>query len=215
MSEIRFLTKNIQGEKLIFTDRSALFWEREKALIISDLHVGKTAHFRKNGIAVPSSVLNDDLEKLEKLISFFNAEKLIIVGDFLHAGNNSDIDIFCDWRSKFHQLEIILIKGNHDRINPEILEKACIKEMVEELFIPPFTFIHEPLISENKFCISGHIHPGVLLESPIQRMKFPCYAVSGNQLILPAFSRFTGLDYKTLGRNFIKIAFAKGHIFEV
>lgn len=215
MSEIRFLNQNIQGENLTFTDRSALFWAREKALIISDLHVGKTAHFRKYGIAVPSDILNSDLEKLEKLIIFFKAEKLIIVGDFLHAGNNSDIDIFCVWRSNFPQLEIILVRGNHDRINPEILEKACIKEMVDELCIPPFTFNHDPLVSEFKFFISGHIHPGVLMESPIQRMKFPCFAVSGNQLILPAFSSFTGLNYKTLGPNFIKIAFAKGHIFIV
>lgn len=215
MPEIRTLTKNIKGENLIFTDQSALFWEREKAVIISDLHVGKTAHFRKNGIAVPSNILNDDLEKLKSSILNFQAKKLIIVGDFLHAGNNSDIDIFCDWRGQFPDLEITLVKGNHDRINPQILQKACIKEMVDELFMSPFTFIHEPSVSEDRFCISGHIHPGVLLEGKIQRLKFPCYAISQNQLVLPAFSKFTGLDYKTLGQNFVKIAFAKGHIFEV
>lgn len=215
MSDIRILTKIINGERLVFTDRSALFWEREKALIISDLHVGKTAHFRKNGIAVPSNILNDDLRKLGQLIQVFKAEKLIVVGDFLHAGNNSDIDIFCGWRSKFPDLQIVLVKGNHDRISEDILQKACIKEMVDKLFISPFTFIHEPEVLTNIFCISGHIHPGVLLEGKVQRMKFPCFAVSDNQLILPAFSKFTGLDYKTLNQNFIKIAFAKGHIFEV
>ena len=31
-----------------------MFWEEEKALIVSDLHFGKTGHFRKSGIAVPA-----------------------------------------------------------------------------------------------------------------------------------------------------------------
>ena len=59
---IQTLSKNIQNETLIFTNQKAIFWEREKTLIISDLHVGKSAHFRKSGIAVSSEILLDDLK---------------------------------------------------------------------------------------------------------------------------------------------------------
>ncbi|HEY4936402.1 MAG TPA: metallophosphoesterase, partial [Puia sp.] len=45
------------------TDRT-MFWEEEKALIVSDLHFGKTGHFRKSGIAVPPSVFKEDLQRL-------------------------------------------------------------------------------------------------------------------------------------------------------
>ena len=64
---IKILEKTIQHEKLIFTNQKAVYWEREKTLIISDLHVGKSAHFRKSGIAISSQVLHDDLEILENL----------------------------------------------------------------------------------------------------------------------------------------------------
>ena len=216
--EWNILTKSIEilGEKLLFTNQRTLFWEREKALIISDLHIGKTAHFRKNGIAIPSNILNEDLLRLEQLIQQFQAKKLIIVGDFLHAGNNSDLDIFCVWRKCFQSLKIILVKGNHDKISAQFLEENCIEFFENKFEISPFTFIHEPEISDRKFCISGHIHPGVLMkQKKIQSIKLPCFAYSENQLVLPAFSEFTGLDYKTLGSDFVKIAFNNDLIFEV
>ena len=161
---IKTLSKTILNETLVFTNHKAVFWEKEKLLIISDLHVGKAAHFRKNGIAISSEILEDDLKTLENLIQYFSAEKLIIVGDFLHAGKNSDFDIFCDWRAQFSDLKIILIKGNHDRFSNTILENLCIDIFENELEMPPFSFIHEPQEKTGKFVVSGHIHPGVLLE---------------------------------------------------
>ena len=56
-------------------------------------------------------------------------------------------------------------------------------------------FSHEALDSLQKSQIGGHIHPGVtLMAQNRQKLKFPCFLVSENQIILPAFSQFTGLD---------------------
>ncbi|MCW4450927.1 ligase-associated DNA damage response endonuclease PdeM [Kaistella sp. BT6-1-3] len=212
---IKTLEKNIQNEKLIFTNQKAVFWESQKIMIISDLHVGKSAHFRKSGIAVTSQILLDDLEVLENLISFFGAESLLIVGDLFHAGHNSDLEIFCDWRNRFPDLKITLIKGNHDRIPKKFYEDYCIGIVEDTLEIGPFTFVHEPQHMENRFTVSGHIHPGVVFQGKArQAVRLPCFAVSEKQLILPAFSKFTGLDTKTLNQNFKKIAFTKGIIFD-
>ena len=212
---IKTLEKTIHNEHLIFTNEKAMFWKRENALIISDLHVGKSAHFRKSGIAVPSQILVDDLEVLEKLISHFSVEKLIIVGDLFHAGYNSDLEIFCTWREKFNQIEIILIKGNHDRVPKKFYEDNCISTIDAVLEIPPFTFIHEPEMKDGGFTVSGHIHPGVVLAGRgRQIIKLPCYAVSDSQIILPAFSKFTGLDTRTLNNGFQNIAFTEGTIFD-
>ncbi len=212
---IKVLEKEIQHEILLFTNRKAIYWSREKALIISDLHVGKSAHFRRSGIAVPSQILLDDLEVLEKLISHFTVEKLIIVGDLFHAGYNSDLDIFCTWREKFNRIEIILIKGNHDRVPKKFYDDNCISTIDTILEISPFTFVHEPEIKDGSFTVSGHIHPGVVLAGRgRQIIKLPCYAVSASQIILPAFSKFTGLDTKTLNTGFRNIAFTEGTIFD-
>ena len=212
---IKILEKTIQHEKLIFTNQKAVYWEREKTLIISDLHVGKSAHFRKSGIAISSQVLHDDLEILENLISFFEVNHILIVGDLFHAGHNSDFEIFCDWRNRFPDLKITLIKGNHDRIAPKFYEEYCIDVVEKSLQIQPFTFVHEPENNTDAFSISGHIHPGVIFQGKArQRIKLPCFAFSENQLILPAFSKFTGLNTRTLNAGFDHIAFSEGIIFD-
>ena len=212
---IKTLEKNIEGENLTFTNLRAIYWAKEKTLIISDLHVGKSAHFRKNGIAIPAGILEKDLKNLEKLIEHFEVHHLLIVGDLFHAGKNGDLEIFCEWRKKFSSLKLTLIKGNHDRIKKEFYQENCIDLIEECLEIGPFKFIHEPKIEENTFSISGHIHPGVVFGTHKEKLKLPCFAYSKNQLILPAFSEFTGLDTKTLKRNYKAIAFTKKLIFEV
>ena len=74
-----------------------MFWEKEKALVLSDLHIGKAAHFRKNGIALSNQVFESDLQRLSILIEHFKPEKLVVVGDLLHAGDNSEVNQFCAW----------------------------------------------------------------------------------------------------------------------
>ncbi|OWR15032.1 ligase-associated DNA damage response endonuclease PdeM [Chryseobacterium sp. VAUSW3] len=212
---IKTLEKNIQNEKLIFTNQKAVFWESRKIMIISDLHVGKSAHFRKSGIAISSQILLDDLAVLESLISFFEVQHLLIVGDLFHAGHNSDLEIFCEWRNRFPDLKITLIKGNHDRISKQIYDDYCIDTVENSLEIQPFRFVHEPENIGTTFTVSGHIHPGVIFQGKArQAIKLPCYAVSESQLILPAFSKFTGLDTQTLKGNFKHIVFSKGIIFD-
>lgn len=184
----------IKEQHLILTNQRALFWKEASALILSDLHLGKTAHFRKNGIPLPSDIILEDLKRLSNLIDHFNPEKIIVVGDFLHAGKNSEFEIYKNWKLEFPALKIILVKGNHDRI----LEKHFLELEISEIYSiykeNEFTFSHEDLKNESQFVISGHLHPGVVLQSSTRKLKFPCYVVTENQLILPAFSTFTGLD---------------------
>lgn len=212
---LKILQKTILNVNLTFTNQRALFWSEEKILIVSDLHVGKSAHFRKHGIAVSSEILQTDLQKLEDLILFFEVERIIIVGDLFHAGYNSDLEIFKEWRRQFSQ-EFILIKGNHDRLKCEHYEKLGVECEENSLKIGPFTFIHDPkILEENQFYISGHIHPGFVLQGRNERLRLPCFAVSEQQIILPAFSKFTGLDTKSLKGDFKNIIFSEGTIFEV
>lgn len=181
---------NFAGEQLKLNQYRSIFWDKEKSLILSDLHLGKTAHFRKNGIALPNGVIEKDLENLQNLIEHYEPEKIIIVGDLFHAELNSEIEIFRKWFEDFKIIKWLLVKGNHDRFSEEFgIEEAQIYE-TENLI-----FSHESLDSLQKSQIGGHIHPGVtLMAQNRQKLKFPCFLVSENQIILPAFSQFTGLD---------------------
>ena len=212
---LQTLEKTIKNQTLVFTNQRALFWQEHGALIISDLHIGKTAYFRKNGIPIPSGILEKDLERLQNLLDLFSADQLLIVGDFLHAGKNKDFEIFEEWRSKNPTLKIILIKGNHDIHKADFLQHLDITIVDDFLELDPFTFIHEPLDSDSQFSISGHLHPGVTLKLEKRKtVRLPCFRVSDHQLILPAYSEFTGLDTKSC-KDFECIAFTEDLIFEL
>jgi metallophosphoesterase superfamily enzyme len=66
------------------------------------------------------------------------------------------------------------------------------------------------------FRISGHIHPGISLVIPPKRqVRLPCFLVSDHQIILPAFSTFTGLDSKDLSSLYQSYAISDDHIFPI
>src|ERR1700685_2130790 len=91
----------IKKQQLWLSPERMLFWEDEKALIVSDLHFGKTGHFRKSGIAVPQSVYKEDLQRLVSQIQHFQPSQIIIVGDFFHSQMNKELDLFQKWRENF------------------------------------------------------------------------------------------------------------------
>jgi DNA ligase-associated metallophosphoesterase len=205
----------LNGESIVLNNLRALYWPREEALIVSDLHIGKSAHFRKHGIPISVNVQHNDLERLTFLVSLYNPKKIIIVGDLFHAEINTDMDLFKIWRADHSDLEIILIKGNHDRLKDIVYDSFDIDYCDQELNLPPFKFIHEPEVIEDEFTISGHIHPGFLLRTKTkQRIKLPCFQVSESQLILPAFSEFTGLAISKNQKTNTYYAFTETSFFE-
>jgi len=189
------MTIECQGENLVLSKERAIYWEREKMLIISDLHIGKSAHFRKSGIQVPDSVGLTDLQKLSALMQEFQPEILLVTGDMFHNNINSDANAFLEWRKNHNLLQVVLVKGNHDDLRNEDYEALGIKVYHKELLLAPFRFIHDkPKESDNYYNITGHIHPGVILYGKAkQRLRFPCFYFGTHCAILPAFSVFTGL----------------------
>jgi len=175
-----------------------VLWEEQKALIIADLHFGKTGHFRKSGIAVPQSVFKEDLHRLFALIQHFKPEQLIIVGDMFHSHANKEMDFFIRWRNDTSALNIHLIKGNHDILQDDWYKEACIKVTSNKSQVDKFCFVHD--MNEAKvehpelsYFFSGHIHPGICVKSGSrQTLSFPCYYFNEQYAILPAFSKFTG-----------------------
>ncbi|MEO6540593.1 MAG: metallophosphoesterase, partial [Ferruginibacter sp.] len=125
-----FIRHTILNNSFLLSAGRCIFWEEEKALILSDLHFGKTGHFRKNGIAVPQTVFKEDMQRLTAQVQYFKAEQLIIVGDLFHSHANKEMEWFLKWRTDFALLNIKLIIGNHDILGKEWYNKAnisCIK----------------------------------------------------------------------------------------
>jgi len=175
-----------------------IYWEEQKSLIISDLHFGKTGHFRKSGIAVPQNVYKEDMQRLVNQLQFYKPQQLIVVGDLFHSVANKELDFFKKWRNDFSHLHIQLVKGNHDILKNEWYSEANITVSDNHLHVANFCFVHDisdactpsPQIS---YYFSGHIHPCVLLKGLAkQSLSLPCYYFGDNFAVLPAFSKFTG-----------------------
>jgi len=185
-----------QGEELILDKERALFLPKHQLLAISDLHLGKSAHFRQAGLQVPATIAQTDLQRLSWLIKQYQPETLLINGDMFHHGLNTDIEEFSVWRKQYQELNFLLVKGNHDRLSNANYAEMGIEIHEPSFCLGPFCFIHDaPQFTEDElYPISGHIHPGVTIVGKAkQRLKFPCFYFGKEYAVLPAFSLFTGL----------------------
>lgn len=207
----------IHQHTFTLTNQRALFWESEKTLVLSDLHIGKTAHFRKAGIPIPSTILERDLERLQQLIDQFNVKTVLTVGDLFHAGNNTDIESFQTFIKLNAPITFELIKGNHDRLKNSFYENMGIIVYKTHKDVGRFRFVHdEKHCDEDVFCISGHTHPGVTIRGKGKiAIKLPCFEVSDHRLILPAFSEFTGLNTKRTVASAVCYGFTDKSLFEL
>ncbi len=181
----------------IFTllSQKAIWWEEEKTLLVSDLHIGKITHFRKAGIAIPQEASEQNFHILDELMNGYSIKRIIFIGDLFHSDINSEWDRFCSWRNQYAAVEMLLILGNHDRFPIKKYEESCLIVHPLEFRIGGFTFSHHPKkeIEENEYVISGHIHPVIKLNGIArQQVKLPCFYFGGQQAILPSFGAFTG-----------------------
>lgn len=186
-----------KGQSLCLSADRSIYWEEEKALIVSDLHFGKTGHFRKAGIAVPQSVFKVDIQRLIAQIQYFKPATLIVVGDMFHSHANKELELFSKWRDDFSELSISLVKGNHDILQNKWYLQRGIKLFEPTLKISGFCFQHDPgncsKDGTDSYVFSGHIHPGITIHGTgKQSLRFPCFYFTDSYCVLPAFSRFTG-----------------------
>lgn len=174
----------------------AIHWLDENTLIVTDLHLGKSGHFRKSGIPAPHQINQTNICRLDSLVKQFHPDRLLILGDLFHSDVNREWFQFEEWRKNHNQIAFSLVPGNHDTLHSSFYSAANMKihsELVEE----NFRFVHNRPrydILETEFIFSGHIHPGIKLTGKgRQSLRLPCFFQKRQQLVLPAFGEFTGL----------------------
>jgi len=192
----KFLHFNFRGNNFLLTAGRSIFWEEEKILILSDLHLGKAGHFRKSGIGIPQTIFKEDLQRLLSQIQYFKPQTVLVVGDLFHSTGNKEHELFLKWRADMPSVSFQLVKGNHDILDSAWYEKAGILVHNKELTVGNFLFTHDIATVEmenNRYCFSGHVHPGVILNGAgKQSLRLPCFYFGKDHAILPAFGKFTG-----------------------
>ncbi|MGB9988809.1 ligase-associated DNA damage response endonuclease PdeM [Pseudoduganella rhizocola] len=185
----------VAGERVLLLPQKALFWPREKMLLVADIHFGKAASFRALGIPVPRGTTTENLARLDALIDAYGVQHILFLGDFLHAKAahaSSTLRAMLAWRARHPQLRLTLVRGNHDRHAGDPSEQLRI-DMVDEPFtIAPFSFCHHPDLQAPGFVLAGHVHPVYRLRSGWESLRLPCFVFGARRAILPSFGAFTG-----------------------
>ncbi len=132
----------IKDQNFWLSATRSIYWEKQKALIISDVHLGKSGHFRKAGIAVPQNVLKDDMQRFIEVVQHFHPQQIVIVGDLFHSNENKELELFLKWRRDIAHISIHLVKGNHDILDKTWYSDADIS-VTDLLQIDGFIFCHD------------------------------------------------------------------------
>ena len=188
------------GEEWLLTEGRALFWPRENALLVADLHLEKGSFFARHGQMVPPYDSRETLERVALAIRETGARRVITLGDNFHDSDGSQrleehaagmLDALTkavDW---------VWITGNHD---PE-MEARHGGTLADELEIRGVILRHRAKRGETRPELSGHYHPRLQLKVRDRSIRRPCAVVSANEgadgrpsgrMILPAFGAYTG-----------------------
>jgi DNA ligase-associated metallophosphoesterase len=189
-------TIDLAGESVTLCPERAMFWPREKTLFIADAHFGKALTFRSRGVFVPHGTTADNLLRLDRLIERWAPERIVFLGDFLHAkeaqhdGLQSEL---AAWRTRHAGLRISLVLGNHDAhagAPPAALDFELLEEPVR---LGPFALRHHPVEVDDHYVLAGHLHPGFVVAGRAhQKARVPCFWLGQRVGVLPAFGAFTG-----------------------
>lgn len=210
----------IAGEEIYLLAERALWWPNASTLVVADLHWGKASTFRAAGIPIPIGTTSDDLARLDSAIIRTGARRMVVLGDLFHARAgriaSHTLAELRRWRSLAPPLEILLVRGNHDRHAgdpPHDLRINCVNAPA---FVPPFVFRHEPAQHGDGYGLAGHVHPGLtLMGRGLQRETLPCFVFGSTGAIIPAFGSFTGFGTVEPGAGDRAFVVVEGEVLEV
>ena len=166
-----------------------------RALIVADVHLGKSATFRARGLPVPEGDNEHDLGRLAICIAQTKATRLVVAGDLIHAAAGkppatlSAIEAFLN----DCPVPVTLVLGNHDRSSGSLPADWGI-EVVQTLDLDGWCIIHDPADAPaDRPSIVGHLHPAIKIpDGKRSSLRLPCFWLRGNSLVLPSFGSFTG-----------------------
>ncbi|HLG80388.1 MAG TPA: ligase-associated DNA damage response endonuclease PdeM [Bradyrhizobium sp.] len=201
-------TLDIAGVTLLADISGALFWQDERLLVVSDLHLEKGSSFATRGVLLPPYDTAATLSQLAAVVSRHDPRTVIALGDSFHDRtaharlSESDRDalgalqVRRDW---------IWIAGNHDPALPSDLGGV----VASEVAIGPIVFRHEPTGAAGE--IAGHLHPKARVSARGRFMERRCFACDGERAVMPAFGAYAG-GLSIRDRAFAKIFQTTGFI---
>jgi uncharacterized protein len=193
-------TLDVASVSLLVDLSGALFWDEQRLLVVSDLHLEKGSSFAMRGVLLPPYDTVATLGRLAAVIARHDPRTVIALGDSFHDRtaherlSDEDRDTMTSLQTG---RDWIWISGNHDPLLPRDLGGT----VADEVAIGPVTFRHEPTGAHGE--IAGHLHPKARVTARGRSMERRCFASDGERAVMPAFGAYAG------GLSIRDAAFAK------
>jgi len=190
------------GEEFTLTRTNAVYWAREQALLVADLHLEKASFFAAHGQFLPPYDSRETLERLACAIRETGARRVLCLGDNFHdaagamrldphaAGMLAALTRATDW---------VWLTGNHDIKGAQDHEPShlCGGTTLPELELAGMILRHQAMPGELRPELSGHFHPRLAVRVQRRHIRRPCAVLSesadgSGRMILPAFGALTG-----------------------
>lgn len=180
---------SIAGVTLIADLSGAFFWESERLLIVSDLHLEKGSSYATRGVLLPPYDTVATLARLAAVIARHDPRSVIALGDSFHDRKAHERLAPAD-RQAVAALQArrdwIWIAGNHDPALPRDIGGA----VASEVAVGGIVFRHEPTGAAGE--IAGHLHPKARVTTRGRTLERRCFASDGMRAVMPAFGAYTG-----------------------
>ena len=180
---------DVAGVTLVADLSGALFWEQQRLLVVSDLHLEKGSSFAARGVLLPPYDTVATLGRLSAVIARHDPRMVIALGDSFHDRTAHERLSESD-RVALSALQVrrdwIWISGNHDPALPSDLGGV----VAHEVAIGPIAFRHEPTGAVGE--IAGHLHPKARVARRGRSMERRCFACDGERAVMPAFGAYAG-----------------------
>ncbi|MET0382982.1 MAG: ligase-associated DNA damage response endonuclease PdeM [Burkholderiaceae bacterium] len=187
------------GHPLALLPGKAAWHPPSRTLFVADVHFGKAASFRAQGLPVPAGTTQDNLARLDGLVRVHDAARLVFLGDLLHSSHAQRDGVLLAlmrWRGSHAGLRCVLVRGNHDAHAgdpPAALGFVLVDEPWPVPGADGLFACHHPRRMPGGGVLAGHWHPAITLRGPARdRQRLACFCLDGMTLVLPAFGAFTG-----------------------
>jgi uncharacterized protein len=196
---------SVAGADVVLHPSGAALLSTEKTLLVADAHFGKAVSFRQLGVPVPSGTTTETLAGLSAAIDATRARRVVFLGDFLHSRRShaaGTLAAIAKWRHEHAQLDLTLVRGNHDDRAGDPPATLDIEVVDEPLPLGPFALCHHPEPVAGAYVLAGHWHPCISVAGrAFERLRLPCFwfgddsgALPQHAVgVLPAFGAFTGM----------------------
>ena len=199
------LRVDIAGEAVLLMPERVAAWPGRATLLVADAHFGKAASFRAAGIPVPRGTTVDDLGRLDAALARTEVRRIVFLGDFLHSRAGrvpATLAAIARWRDAHRNIDMVLVRGNHDRHAGDPPPELGIRSVAEPLSDGPFLLCHHPEPRTGGYVLAGHLHPAIRLGgSGRQSLRLACFHFTPAVGVLPAFGSFTGRALTRPGRD--------------